>query len=54
MLVDKSGTTDEMVERAIEAARTDAYVQKGDLVVVTAGVPVGVPGHTTMLMIRTV
>lgn len=54
LVVEHSGTTDEMVARAVGVALGAGYVRKGDMVVVTAGVPVGITGHTTMLMIREV
>ncbi|HZK25132.1 MAG TPA: pyruvate kinase [Oscillospiraceae bacterium] len=46
--------TDEMFATAIEAALGSEYIKNGDLVVITAGVPVGVSGTTNLLRIHTV
>ena len=47
-------TTDEMFSAALEAAEASHYIKKGDLVVITAGVPVGVSGTTNLLRVLTV
>lgn len=47
-------TTDEMVVRMIQAALQTGLVQKGDRVVLTAGVPFGGEGRTNMLQVHTV
>ena len=46
--------TDEMVERSIEIALREGFVRKGDRVVVTAGVPLNVPGTTNLLKVEEV
>ena len=46
--------TDEMFAAAIEAALANKYIHNGDLVVITAGVPVGISGTTNLLRIQTV
>src|SRR3712207_8321409 len=43
-----SKSTDEVIEEAIEATQNSGYVNAGDLVVVTAGVPVGKTGKTNL------
>ncbi|MGO0862024.1 pyruvate kinase alpha/beta domain-containing protein, partial [Clostridioides difficile] len=43
-----AGNTDEVIEKAIEAARQADYIDNGELVVITAGVPVGVSGTTNL------
>jgi pyruvate kinase len=53
-LVDLSGTSEQMVAQAIEAAQTLGFAKEGDLLVMTAGLPVGIPGHTNMLQVRRV
>ena len=50
----RASSTDELVEFAAQAAEEAALVKKGDLVVVTAGVPVGVSGTTNMIRVRQV
>lgn len=46
--------TDELVEKAIQTAEEDGLVKNGDLVVVTAGVPVGLAGTTNMIRVQQV
>ena len=45
-------STDELVSKAVECAENAGLVQRGDLVVVTAGVPVGISGTTNMIRIQ--
>lgn len=47
-------STDEMFTNAIQAAMKEGLVENGDLVVITAGVPVGVAGTTNLLRVETV
>lgn len=47
-------STDELVSKAVEAAETAGLVNRGDLAVVTAGVPVGLAGTTNMIRIQQV
>ncbi len=44
----------EMVSRALRAAQAEGFVQSGDEVVVTAGVPFGTPGTTNALRVAMV
>jgi pyruvate kinase len=46
-------TTDEMTTQAMIAARQTRLVKGGDRVVLTAGVPVNVPGNTNMIQVLT-
>ncbi len=46
--------TDEMFEAAIKVSLKAGYVQKGDVVVITAGIPVGVAGTTNLLRVHTI
>lgn len=41
--------TDELIEKSVAAAQRAGLVHDGDLAVITAGVPVGVPGTTNMI-----
>lgn len=54
LLVGKIENTDQMIQGAVEAALGAQYVKAGDLVVITAGVPVGVHGTTNLLKVHTV
>jgi len=47
-------TTDEMFERAVEGALKAKLIESGDLVVITAGVPIGVTGTTNLLKVHIV
>lgn len=49
-----ASSTDELVDFAIQAAEEAGLVHQGDLVVVTAGVPVGVAGTTNMIRVQQV
>jgi pyruvate kinase len=46
--------TDALIERAVEGALESGLVKNGDLIVITAGVPVGVQGSTNLIKVHTV
>lgn len=54
LMMPYANNTDELVEFAVEAAEKKGLVKQGDLVVVTAGVPVGVAGTTNMIRVHLV
>ena len=54
VMIPYASSTDELVEFAVEAAEKAGIVKTGDLVVVTAGVPVGVAGTTNMIRVQQV
>ncbi|QSX07139.1 pyruvate kinase [Sedimentibacter sp. zth1] len=47
-------TTDEVIELSVNRALEEGYIENGDLVIITAGVPVGVSGSTNLLKIHIV
>lgn len=47
-------STDEMFHNAIQASLAEKLIENGSLVVITAGVPVGVSGTTNLLRVETV
>lgn len=47
-------TTDEMMQEAVMRSLSAGLIRNGDLVVITAGVPVGVPGTTNLLKVHVV
>lgn len=47
-------STDEVFDLAIAASQQAGYIHKGDLVVITAGVPVGVAGATNLMKVHLV
>lgn len=54
LLIDEVENTDDLFHRAVEKAFSCGLVQYGDLVVITAGIPIGVPGTTNMLKVQIV
>ena len=47
-------TTDEILELAVDAALKDGHVDHGDVVVITAGVPVGEAGTTNLMKVHVI
>lgn len=55
LLVDKvAESSEELLEMAVDEAYKNGYVEYGDLVVITAGLPLGVSGTTNMLKVQMV
>ncbi len=54
ILVTETDSTDEMIDAATRAALEAGLIHSGDLVVITAGIPVGVPGTTNMIKVHIV
>jgi pyruvate kinase len=52
MLVPSPKDTDEMIAQAVGAAMREGHVDEGDLVVITAGTPLGVPGSTNLIKVH--
>jgi len=52
--IEQAKSTDEMIELTIEKAMEEGYVRHGDTVVITAGVPIGVPGTTNLIKVHEV
>lgn len=52
--IDEAQSTDELFEICVDSARKEELVKSGDLVVITAGVPVGVEGNTNLLRVKIV
>lgn len=49
--VDIASSTDDLIEKAVGAARENKLVRPGETVVIIAGVPVGVPGSTSLIRV---
>jgi len=47
-------TTDDLIEGSVQRALSAGLIMNGDLVVITAGIPVGVPGTTNVLKVHVV
>lgn len=54
VLTDCASTMDEQLDKSTNAARQAGLIQNGDLVVITAGMPIGTTGTTNMLKVRAV
>ncbi len=44
----------ELFDHALEVAESQKYLEKGDITVITSGVPIGVSGTTNMIKVQTV
>ena len=51
VLIEKEETADDLFEKATRAAEKAGYIKKGDIVVLTAGVPLGISGKTNMIRV---
>lgn len=54
ILIREERNTDELFHHAIEVCKKEGHVKRGDLVVITAGVPLGIPGRTNLLKVQEV
>ncbi|NLW41104.1 MAG: pyruvate kinase [Tissierellia bacterium] len=50
----ESDLTDEVIDRSIHSAMEKGYIKEGDLIIITAGIPVGVSGTTNLIKVHTV
>ncbi|MDR7855836.1 pyruvate kinase [Tissierella sp.] len=49
-----SNSTDDVIELSIQSTVDEGYVKEGDLVVITAGIPVGTAGSTNLIKVHTI
>lgn len=54
VLSKESSGTDEVIELSIHSAMKKRYIKEGDLIVITAGIPVGVSGTTNLIKVHTI
>ncbi|MDD4850938.1 MAG: pyruvate kinase [Gemmiger sp.] len=54
LVMDYAHSTDELITKSVETALAAGLIKTGDMVVVTAGVPVGVSGTTNMIKVHLV
>lgn len=54
ILVDEKDNTDELFDHVVNVARGKGLLKNGDLVVITAGVPLGISGTTNLLKVHLV
>jgi len=50
----KMNSTDELIEKSVAISLNTGYVEKGDLVVIAAGIPVSFSGSTNMMKVHVV
>ena len=54
ILSPQSYSTDDVIENSIDAAIKKGYVKEGDMVIITAGLPVGLSGTTNLIKVHTI
>jgi pyruvate kinase len=54
IIVEEKDNTDDLFEHVIKVACERGFVSRGDLVVITAGVPLGISGTTNLLKVHSV
>ncbi|GHU81889.1 pyruvate kinase [Clostridia bacterium] len=54
IMVDEKNNTDDLFEHVVKVSENEKLVKSGDLVVITAGIPLGVSGTTNMLKVHLV
>ncbi|MEW9095531.1 MAG: pyruvate kinase [Clostridiaceae bacterium] len=54
ILTEQYSSTDELIEKSVEISLKSEYVNKGDLVVIAAGIPASYSGTTNMLKVHVV
>ncbi|MBS4537395.1 pyruvate kinase [Clostridium sp. D2Q-11] len=54
LLSRQSSSTDDIIDDSVSISLENGYIENGDLVVITAGVPVGKAGSTNLLKVHTV
>ena len=50
----QAGNTDDLIDNSIEASKNAGFINDGELVVITAGVPTGVSGTTNLIKVHVV
>ncbi|MDN5352797.1 MAG: pyruvate kinase [Clostridiales bacterium] len=54
IIIQEGNSTDTIFEYAVEESKAQGYIADGDLVVITAGVPVGISGATNLMKVHLV
>ncbi len=52
--IGRMNSTDAIIDKSVEGALELGYIENGDLIVITAGVPVGISGSTNLLKVHIV
>lgn len=51
---DNTSSTDDVIDLSVQSALEKGYISDGDLIVITAGIPVGVAGSTNLIKVHIV
>jgi pyruvate kinase len=54
MLIEEKNNSDELFQHAVSKAKENNYIKDDDVVVITAGIPLGKSGTTNMLKVEKV
>lgn len=54
VVIKEAKYTDELIDRAIVAALQNGYVEQGDSIVLTAGIPLGVSGSSNLIKVHVI
>ena len=54
VMCDQAVNTDTIIDNSIEASKVEGFIDEGELVVVTAGVPTGVSGTTNLIKVHVI
>ena len=52
VLIEEKQNTDQLFEHAVDKAVETGFVKSGDLVVLTGGFPIGIPGMTNLMKVE--
>ena len=54
IMIEEETDTDELFQHSINRSVEHGFIEKGDIIVITAGVPLGFPGNTNMVKVQEV
>jgi pyruvate kinase len=54
ILITEESETKLLFQHAVDACKKSGYLNDGDLVILTAGIPIGVSGNTNLLRVHIV
>jgi pyruvate kinase len=54
VMMEEKASTDDLLEAALDAAKSTGILETGDITVITAGIPLGIAGNTNMLKVTVV
>ena len=54
LVIDEETNTDSLFAKAVDAVKKAGLVKEGDIVIITAGVPLGISGMTNLMKVEIV